>query len=51
MSTFSERLTSLQELIRDASPHPEKVTLISVSKTKPMAALLEAYEAGVRIFG
>lgn len=30
---------------------PEKVTLIAVSKTKPIAAILEAYQAGQRDFG
>ncbi|TRZ45384.1 YggS family pyridoxal phosphate-dependent enzyme [Robertkochia solimangrovi] len=30
---------------------PENVTLVAVSKTKPDAAILEAYEAGQRIFG
>lgn len=30
---------------------PEHVTLVAVSKTKPVIDLLEAYEAGQRIFG
>ena len=30
---------------------PEKVTLVAVSKTKPIADLMEAYNAGQRIFG
>ncbi|SDY02949.1 YggS family pyridoxal phosphate-dependent enzyme [Flavobacterium degerlachei] len=30
---------------------PEQVTLVAVSKTKPVADLMEAYEAGQRIFG
>lgn len=30
---------------------PENVTLVAVSKTKPVSALNEAYEAGQRIFG
>lgn len=30
---------------------PEHVTLVAVSKTKPVSDLLEAYEAGQRIFG
>ncbi|RIV68506.1 YggS family pyridoxal phosphate-dependent enzyme [Flagellimonas aequoris] len=30
---------------------PEHVTLVAVSKTKPKEALLEAYEAGQRVFG
>ena len=31
--------------------NPESITLISVSKTKPVSMLLEAYEAGSRDFG
>jgi pyridoxal phosphate enzyme (YggS family) len=30
---------------------PEQVTLVAVSKTKPVADLMEAYNAGQRIFG
>ncbi|MBD3725327.1 MAG: YggS family pyridoxal phosphate-dependent enzyme [Flavobacteriaceae bacterium] len=30
---------------------PEHVTLVAVSKTKPNADILEAYEAGQRVFG
>jgi pyridoxal phosphate enzyme (YggS family) len=30
---------------------PEHVTLVAVSKTKPVADILEAYQAGQRIFG
>ncbi len=30
---------------------PEQVTLVAVSKTKPVSDLMEAYDAGQRIFG
>tara|TARA_R110002033_G_scaffold125347_12_gene167500 strand:+ start:45019 stop:45681 length:663 start_codon:yes stop_codon:yes gene_type:complete len=30
---------------------PEQVTLVAVSKTKPVANLMQAYDAGQRIFG
>lgn len=30
---------------------PEQVTLVAVSKTKPNEAIIEAYEAGQRVFG
>ena len=30
---------------------PEHITLVAVSKTKPNAAILEAYQAGQRVFG
>jgi len=34
-----------------ASQLPEQVTLVAVSKTKPVSDLMEAYNAGQRIFG
>ena len=30
---------------------PEQVTLVAVSKTKPIADIQEAYDAGQRVFG
>ena len=38
-------------LLAIKSQLPEKVTLVAVSKTKPVSDLMEAYEAGQRIFG
>ena len=50
-----ENLQNVREQIRafclKAGRDPGAVTLIAVSKTKPVAALREAYEAGVRDFG
>ena len=40
-----------QNLLKIKSTLPEYVTLVAVSKTKPVADLMEAYEAGQRIFG
>lgn len=40
--------TNLLEIKASLPPH---VTLVAVSKTKPIADLMEAYEAGQRIFG
>jgi pyridoxal phosphate enzyme (YggS family) len=40
-----------QNLFKIKSTLPEQVTLVAVSKTKPVADLMEAYEAGQRIFG
>ncbi len=40
-----------QNLIQIKEELPEDVTLVAVSKTKPNAAILEAYNAGQRIFG
>ena len=52
---IQEQMTYVQEKIREAcgrvSRNPEEVTLIAVSKTKPVEMLLEAYEAGARDFG
>jgi len=38
-------------LLKIKSSLPENVTLVAVSKTKPVSDLTEAYEAGQRIFG
>ena len=38
-------------LLKIKSQIPENVTLVAVSKTKPVADLMEAYDAGQRIFG
>ncbi|MGY0426036.1 MAG: YggS family pyridoxal phosphate-dependent enzyme, partial [Polaribacter sp.] len=42
---IKENLSKIKELI------PEKVTLVAVSKTKPISDLQEAYNAGQRVFG
>ena len=42
---ISENLYNLKNSI------PENVTLVAVSKTKPTSDILEAYQAGQRIFG
>lgn len=38
-------------LLKIKSTIPSKVTLVAVSKTKPVSDLMEAYDAGHRIFG
>lgn len=40
-----------QNLHNIKSSIPDNVTLVAVSKTKPVSDLMEAYEAGQRIFG
>lgn len=40
-----------QNLLQIKSELPNHVTLVAVSKTKPVADLMEAYNAGQRIFG
>jgi pyridoxal phosphate enzyme (YggS family) len=43
--SIAENILSIQSTL------PAHVTLVAVSKTKPIAALMEAYDAGQRIFG
>ncbi|MEL4308270.1 YggS family pyridoxal phosphate-dependent enzyme [Joostella sp. CR20] len=38
-------------LLKIKAEIPQEVTLVAVSKTKPNEAILEAYEAGQRVFG
>lgn len=45
MMTISENLFKIKSNL------PEDVTLVAVSKTKPVPEIMEAYEAGQRIFG
>jgi pyridoxal phosphate enzyme (YggS family) len=40
-----------QNLLKIKSSLPSTVTLVAVSKTKPIPDLMEAYDAGQRIFG
>lgn len=45
MTSVKENLNNIKSSI------PEHVTLVAVSKTKPISDLMEAYNAGQRIFG
>ncbi|RDU23169.1 YggS family pyridoxal phosphate-dependent enzyme [Anaerosacchariphilus polymeriproducens] len=51
----TENLKTVHERIFEAcsksSRNPDEVTLIAVSKTKPVEMLQEAYDAGIRCFG
>ena len=40
-----------ENLLKIKSTLPDNVTLVAVSKTKPVSDLMEAYDAGQRIFG
>ena len=55
MNTIREHLNEVRENIQKACEKagrsPQEVTLIAVSKTKPLFMLEEAYEAGARDFG
>jgi pyridoxal phosphate enzyme (YggS family) len=44
-------MTIKNNLLRIKSTIPNHVTLVAVSKTKPISDLMEAYDAGQRIFG
>ena len=50
-----ENLETVEANIRKACANAERsrdeVTLIAVSKTKPVSMLMEAYDSGIRIFG
>ena len=52
---LKENLTQVEEKIdaacRRAGRDRSEVTLIAVSKTKPVSTLKEAYDLGVRVFG
>ena len=52
---LSDNLKEVQENIKKACEkshrNPEEVTLIAVSKTKPVEVLQESYDAGARFFG
>lgn len=52
---IAENLNTVQTKIQSACAlsgrDPDEVTLIAVSKTKPVSAIREAYEAGARDFG
>lgn len=53
--SIEQNLNEVRERIRAACARagrdPKEVTLISVSKTKPVSMLMEAYDAGARDFG
>lgn len=44
-------MTIAENLKRFKNELPENVTLVAVSKTKPVSDLMEAYNAGQRVFG
>ena len=43
--------SNIEAACKKSGRNPEEVTLISVSKTKPVSMLQEAYDAGERFFG
>lgn len=55
MSTISTRLEQIRQRIQQAEARYRRdahsVTLMAVSKTKPLAAIMEAYASGQRVFG
>ena len=55
MISVKENLNDIKQKIENAAlksgRNPAEITLIAVSKTKPVSMLQEAYDAGQRIFG
>ncbi|MEC8419115.1 MAG: YggS family pyridoxal phosphate-dependent enzyme [Pseudomonadota bacterium] len=55
MQTIAERLNSAQKGIQQAATNahrpPNSVKLLAVSKTKPVSDIMDAYNAGQRLFG
>ena len=55
MSSIAERLHRVNERIQraalSANRDPNEITLVCVSKRHPESAILEAYDAGQRVFG
>lgn len=55
MSTIAENLKNINRIITETAikcgRDPQEITLMAVSKTKPMDMLIEAYDAGMRLFG
>ena len=50
-SNKNQKMSIKENLHEIKNSLPESVTLVAVSKTKPVSDLMEAYEAGQRIFG
>ena len=48
---MSFKMSIKQNLNNITATLPKRVTLVAVSKTKPIALIMEAYNAGQRIFG
>ena len=48
---ISQVLENIKTACEKSGRNPEEVTLVAVSKTKPVAMLKQAYEAGSRDFG
>ena len=46
-----KKMSIAKNLTKIKSQLPAHVTLVAVSKTKPVSDLMEAYNAGQRIFG
>ena len=50
-ATIKRRIMVSENLLKIKSTLPESVTLVAVSKTKPVSDIQEAYDAGHRTFG
>ncbi|MCV6604108.1 MAG: YggS family pyridoxal phosphate-dependent enzyme [Porticoccaceae bacterium] len=55
VTSISDNLTAVRQRIADSAAavgrDPDDITLLAVSKTKPVSALVQAWQAGQRCFG
>lgn len=51
MSKEQQKMSIQQNLAKISKNIPREITLVAVSKTKPIQAILDAYKSGQRIFG
>ena len=49
--SIDEVLSNIDKSAAIAGVDPKGITLVAVSKTKPVSQMLEAYDAGIRFFG
>ena len=49
--SIDEVLSNINKSAAIAGVDPKGITLVAVSKTKPVSQMLEAYDAGIRFFG
>ena len=48
---FNQVRAEIENACKSVGRDPSEVTLVAVSKTKPIEMLMEAYDAGARVFG
>ena len=48
---YRQVLNNIQDACQAVGRDPKEVTLVAVSKTKPVEMLQQVYDAGARVFG